>query len=285
MRAILIPVADRPECVSALDVAFALAKLHDANVAGCHVRPHRPQTAVPFDGMMPADPQLLLDALAEQKLHSEQAKALFAHTAKRHGFAAAKRPRLGKSTQALWHEMVGTPARILSIVGPVHDLAVVSRPKLKSSGHARAFLLAALLHSARPVLVLPQKPVAPEFGNVLVAWDQSPYAAGALHAAIPILQRAHSVALVSAGPENRAGPKSSYAIDYLKHWGVRADKLSTRGLKPEREIEHTLREVGAELLVMGAYSRSRLRELVFGGVTEHMLFRTEIPIPTLMLHP
>ena len=88
--------------------------------------------------------------------------------------------------------------------------------------------------------------------------------------------------MVSCGPENRAGPKATYLQQYLANWDVKAERMRTKGRNAEKELEQAYRNAAGDLLVMGAYSRPRLRELIFGGVTEHMLFHTELPV--LMLH-
>jgi nucleotide-binding universal stress UspA family protein len=282
VRTILVPVADRPESAFALETAFELARGHEASVIGCHVRRHRSEEPSAFGGLLGAARAPSAEEEAEAKLNSESARALFERIAAERGFDLSKRPRLGQHGLAIWHEMVGTPDRILSIVGPVNDMLVASRPKAKASGPAQAFLLAALLRSGRPVLVLPQKRVVNVARRVLIAWNQSLEAAAALHASMAILEKAEEVTFVSAGGESRTGPKSSYAIDYLKHWGIKAQSITTGGRNPEQDLEETMKETKADLLIMGAYSRSRLRELVFGGVTEHMLFRTDKPV--LMLH-
>jgi nucleotide-binding universal stress UspA family protein len=283
VRLILVPTADRPECAVALDAAFALAKTLPANVSGCHVRPARFETPSTMGQLMPDD---IYDGFeesgAQSGLDSAAARALFVRVAERHGFELARRPAFGKRSLALWHEMVGTPARVFAIAGPVADLTVVSRPKAKSAGRAKAFVLAALLHSVKPVLVVPQKRLASVGKRIVIAWNQSAEAATAVSAAIPLLQRAESVVVVSSGPENRAGPKSSYLAQYLTHWDVKTERVRTPGHDVEKEIEQAYRSASGDLLLMGAYSRHRFRQLVFGGVTEHMLFKTEIPV--LMLH-
>jgi nucleotide-binding universal stress UspA family protein len=251
-------------------------------VAGCHVRPHRQVGASDLIGFVPEEVYVALEEAPDARLNADAARGLFTRVAQQHDFSLAKRPRLGTSALALWHEMVGTPARILSIVGPLADLAVVSRPKAKSSGAARSFLLATLLNSARPVLVLPQRRIARLGQSIVIAWNQSADAAAAVVAGLPMLQHAEQVTVVSCGPENRAGPKSVHLCDYLKHWGINAERVSTRGQSVEGELEQAYRDAGGSLLLMGAYSRPRLRELVFGGVTETMLFKTNIPV--LMLH-
>lgn len=261
MRVILVPVADRPECVYALEAAFRLAAQHEANVVGCHVRPHRSEKA---------------------RFDSAASRALFLRAAGLAGFRLSRRPRFAQSGLAIWHEMLGTPERVLGICGPLADLGVVSRPKPKGAGPARDFLLATLFHSARPMLILPQRQIARLGRRILIAWNQRPEAVLAVAAAMPLLQRAERVTIVACGPETRPGPKAAQLRDYLKHWGVRADRMCTRGRDVEHEITKAFAEMRADLLVMGAYSRTRLSERIFGGVTETMLFRSQLPV--LMYH-
>jgi nucleotide-binding universal stress UspA family protein len=118
--------------------------------------------------------------------------------------------------------------------------------------------------------------------RILVAWNQSAEAALAVSVAIPLLQRAEQIVVASSGPETRTGPKSSHLIQYLANWDVKVEHVRGKGRDVEKDIERAYRETQSDLLVMGAYSRHRLRQLVFGGVTEHMLFKTDIP--ALMLH-
>jgi nucleotide-binding universal stress UspA family protein len=87
---------------------------------------------------------------------------------------------------------------------------------------------------------------------------------------------------VTCGSEDRPGPKSTQLRDYLAHWGIRAERLRTRGRDVEGDIARSYRNAEADLLVMGAYSRHRLRERVFGGVTETMLFHSDLSV--LMYH-
>jgi nucleotide-binding universal stress UspA family protein len=283
MRLILVPTAARPECAIALDVAFGLAQQLDANVAACHVRPTRHER-----GAAPLEPTTDVYAtVAEAKrqrttLTSRAAHELFARAAQKSGFALARRSALRKRSRAIWHDMVGTPERVLGIVGPLADLAVVSRPKRKGAGSARAFLLAALLHTARPVLIVPQRRLETLGKHVLIAWNQSADAALTVAGALPLLRRAERVVVVTSGPEHRPGPKAAYLSQYLANWDVAVERVRTKGRNVEQEIEDTYRDTGADLLVMGAYSRHWFRERVFGGVTEHMAFKTEIP--ALMLH-
>lgn len=282
MRVFLIPVADRPESRIALDVAFGLAARLGGNVVGCHVRPHREETSQRPGYLMPETPWSWSRSRKTPELDSKAASGLFEAAATRHEFERVKRPGVGRMSIAMWKEMVGTPARIFAIIGPVADLSVLSRPKARSSGPAEAFLLSALLHSGKPVLVLPQTKPRPLGRRILIAWNQSTDAAAVVSASLPMLAKADHVTVLHAGPENRPGPKSTYLAEYLAHWGVKSERVATKGDDVPREIVDGMERTGSDLLLMGAYSRQRLRQLVFGGVTETLLFHSELPV--LMLH-
>jgi nucleotide-binding universal stress UspA family protein len=283
LRLILVPTADRPESVLSLDTAFTLAERLDANVVGCHVRAQRREpsslnVALPLVVAYAAT----TDPAPNVRMTSLSARKVYEKAAHRHGFVVAKSAHIGKRRRAYWHELVGTPTRMFGIIGPIADMAIVARPKPKSAGRARAFLLAALLHSARPVLIVPQRPLPAVGKRILVAWNQSADAASAVAAAIPLLQRAEQIVVAVCGPENRTGPKSTHLAQYLANWDIEIERMRTKGRHVEKELEAVYRETRSDVLLMGAYSRHRLRELVFGGVTEHMLLKTEIP--ALMLH-
>jgi nucleotide-binding universal stress UspA family protein len=280
----MVPVANRPECRVALDVAFRLAALLHANVAGYHIRPERREQRITLGPLLPDDDVHAAFALADEKVGSHQraAHALYRRVAAKHGFGGAERPARGARSRASWHEIAGTPARVFAVLGPVADLIVVSRPADRGGGLARTFLMGALLHSAKPVLLL-SRAVRPTLGKrIAIAWNQSADSASAVTAALPMLTRAERVVVVSAGKENRLGPKVTDLARYLMHWDVKVDRVRTPGENTPSEIERAARDLGSDLLVMGAYSRNRFRQLVFGGVTEHMLFKTDLPV--LMLH-
>jgi nucleotide-binding universal stress UspA family protein len=277
MSVILVPTADRPECALALDAAFRLAGKLEADVAGCHVRPTRQEEQLRSD--VTEDPAELSSGAP---LNSAGARRLFAQTAEANGFAVTRRFAPRHRRRAVWHELVGTPARALGIAGPVADFSLVSRPKREGGGRARAFLLSALLDTGRPVLVLPQRRVSNLARRIVVAWNQSVEAAAAATAALPLLRGAERVVIATSGPENRAGPKASQLAQYLATYDIEAEHLRARGRDTASELQAIYREADADLLVMGAYSRHRLREILFGGVTEHMLFATNLPV--FMLH-
>jgi nucleotide-binding universal stress UspA family protein len=274
MRVILVPVADRPECTRALQAAFDLGQRVGASVSGCHIRPHRYSEVA----LSPGFP----DEIWRRKSTKEApaaARALFREIARINGFTFARRPRT--TPRALWSERVGTPERIMGIVGPVSDLLIVSRPA-KPHTVADMFMCAALFESSRPVLLLPPKNRRKIGRRVCIGWNQSVGAANAVVAAMPVLVHAREVTIVTCGPEDRHGPKAGQLVNYLRHWGVDAAHVRTPGRRVEAELLAACKDLRADLLVSGAYSRSRWRERIFGGTTEFLIRKARMPV--LMLH-
>lgn len=285
MKVIMIPVADRPECKLAMDAAFRLAGELSGSIIGCHLRPHRIEAPTgnrrSFLGFRRSD-ALASDMSEKQaRLRSAAAAKLFRKQAEEAGFTSVKQPTLGITRAAQWIEMVGSLDKLFSIVGPTSDVCIVSRPKAAAKGPGADFMLAALLETGKPAIVLPQTPIGSFGKRVVIAWNQSVDAARAVSASLPLLQRAEAVHIVSAGPESHAGPKSTAVVNYLKYWGVKATRTRTKGRDAAAEIFDVYRKERADLVVMGAYSRGRFRERVFGGVTEDLLFRSSAPVFTL----
>ena len=282
MRVIFVPVADRPESAKALRTGFGLAKRVGASVCGCHIRPHSgSKIELPPDfGSLAGLDAAWKAASMGKRASGSGAKTLFGQVADRHGFPLIKKPK--STAGAVWLEKVGSPDKVLSIMGPVSDLLIVSRPAGRGGKVARYFLLAALFNTSRPVLVLPQSGKQTECQRVSIAWNQSAEAARAVAAAMPILQAADEVNILTCGPEQGLGPKSSQLATYLRFWGVQSKRVKTQGSDDVTALISGYKETQSDLLVMGAYSRSRLRQRVFGGVTEYMLNRANIPV--LMLH-
>ncbi len=278
MRAILVPVAGRPESSVALDCAFDLALGLGADVVGCHVRPHR-HMSKPTDvaGPMLHYEAVLTEGATRKKVESARKAAhrLFDQHAESHGFPLRRRPTVKSSGVAIWEEFVGSPGKAMAIVGPVSDLLVVTRPRTAKSNKAHAFLLAAVLHSSRPVLVLPSRKLKTPGRHIAIGWDQGSEAVQAVAAAMPLLEKAEKVTIISRGSEDAAGPKSRHLARYLTHWNIDAAIDHKERPCTPQAIESACDKAGADLLVMGAYTKGRLRERLFGGMTEHMLLKSK----------
>jgi nucleotide-binding universal stress UspA family protein len=143
----------------------------------------------------------------------------------------------------------------------------------------------ALFQSGRPMLVVPPKAPSQPAGMVVVAWKDAPEAVRAVSAAAPFLGKAKRVRLVAIAEDGQGDDTSLKAMaDYLTKAGliVRSTRLAQEGRDiGEVLVQEAVKEKGA-MLVMGAYGHWRLRERVFGGVTQFVLRNTTVPV--LMMH-
>ena len=169
------------------------------------------------------------------------------------------------------------------------DMTIVSRPH-KTLAEARTGLLeGALFGSGRPVLVVPpgwkDQPVGE---TVLLGWNAEREAARALADAMPMLDPKAKivVATVDAKPSYEGHgdlPGADISTHLSRHgFGVELRNIDSMGSPDSRALLEAAASVGADLIVMGGYGRSRLSEMVFGGVTRDVLLRSQIPV--LMSH-
>ncbi|MEM8500403.1 MAG: universal stress protein [Pseudomonadota bacterium] len=283
MRVILVPVADRPECIHALNTSFWLARRLGASVIGCHIRPHADNDTFLAGEINDNSTEVwrrVYDSNYGTEAH-KSAETVFGEIAARHDYPIGSKPSL--SPAAHWEEKLGAPDKVIAINGPVADLIVVSRPRRMGSSVSRTFMYAAIDNKSRPVMVLPQRKVSSVGKRISIAWNQSGEASRSVFAALPLLRRADRVSIVVCGSENQLGPKSGQLRSYLKYWGVKADIQKFRKESAcEENILKVYEDTESDLLVMGAYSRSRTRETIFGGVTEYMISRASKP--SLFVH-
>ena len=145
------------------------------------------------------------------------------------------------------------------------------------------------MESGRPVLIVPRTEIREHIGErVLVAWNARREAARAVFDALPILQRAKEVKVVWVNPQSEHEtaqdiPAADICTTLARH-GVACE--ATEQLQPRANVGETLlacaKDYGADLMVMGCYGHSRLREFVFGGASRHVLRKMSIPV--LMSH-
>jgi nucleotide-binding universal stress UspA family protein len=149
----------------------------------------------------------------------------------------------------------------------------------------RSVAEAVVFDSGRPVLVFsPGTADLPKAGlhTVVLAWDGSRCAARAMADAMPVLERAREVIVLTALNDKPSAVSGigEEAVRYLKARGIAASaqqrELEDRGIG--HLLDHFVMEVGAGLLVMGAYGRSKMREFILGGATEHVLSHTKVPL-------
>ncbi len=268
MKSILLPVDQSEQMPAVLETARLLANQFGATIEGVALRPAFAEIVAP-------DP-----IVAVTIPPADWNEAEFCRNARQIFDAfAARYPAGGEGAARFrWRGGSAIDDSTLGSLGRVHDISVLCRPG--SRGARMTAMEAALFDSGRPVLMAPS--VAPKsFGQtVLIHWNASTETARCILFALPLLKKAKRVALIAVEGALVPGPSLSEAVGYLAANGVTAtDKtVSGRSLRAGEIILAEAASMGADLLIKGAYTQSRLRQMIFGGPTSHILSAAELPV-------
>ena len=266
MGEVIIAVLNRPgEAEQLLDAgAHWLALAGGGRLKALAIRMPPPAAILPSEEVLTASREASIRA--EQEHWSEGLRTTF---------AAWARGR-SRDVQADWLDVEADPAEIIGNHGRQADAIVVARPADDESERMRDCLHAALFDTERPVLVMPPY-YRRQFGKVVaIAWKNDERAVKAVRASLPILRQAVTVHVLCAGDvANAPAILEDHDIPFVLQ-AVPAD-----GAAGQRLLE-AAHEVGADLIVMGAFAHGEWRERMFGGVTRTMLAEADLPL--LMRH-
>ena len=286
LRTVLILVRGDGKGEGVLDHGLALARRFQAHLQVIHCRP-RPEDMLPGGVFVPTSFRKQIATFATTMADDEEGgvKALFQDYCTRHdllvvdniGAAPKDRP------SASWSETTGKQAAVVAVRGRVADLIAVAQPDPRLD-LGRNTLEAALLETGRLVLLCPPAAVASVGRHVAIGWDGQPEAARAVAAAMAILGAADQITVLAAETGGRVelGPEDLQA--YLARHDARAEVRTFRSRATEVAdgLLAAAKEAGADALLIGAYGHSRRRELLMGGVTQHVIDHTDLPV--LMSH-
>ncbi|GBD44301.1 hypothetical protein HRbin40_01786 [bacterium HR40] len=266
-RTLMVVVDDDPGLDTRLACARQLARRFDAFLRGLHVRP-LPVVPVSYgEAAAYIGPELVE---AQRRTSREVASRL--------------RGRFEEAASELvpeveWRETEGEAGLVAVAEARTVDLTLA--PRTEATG-LEAFEPALAEHlvmgAGGPVLVLPPQLPTSDIGRqVLVAWNGSRQSCRALHDALPFLALADRVEVLAIGEE--AGASLEDALVMLRRHGVDPQGVRLPESGPiGRQLLAEAEARGADLLVMGAYGHSRLRELVLGGATRHILAHAPLPL-------
>jgi nucleotide-binding universal stress UspA family protein len=194
----------------------------------------------------------------------------------------------GGGVPAEWRAAEGDMGDVASVHARYADLTILGQVDPDNPMTPEDLPEQVILGSGRPAIVVPYAGKFRTLGaQVMVAWNGSREAARAVHDAMPLLERAAGVRVVSVNPEDRSGDAGLPGADISQHLarhGVRveAETFNADGVRVDDALLSRAFDMGADLLVMGAYGHSRLGELVLGGATRHIL--RQLTIPVFMSH-
>lgn len=265
-------VADRTR------VALELAAAWQAHLTGLCLMPE-PFIPPMLGASIP--PDVLDRQRDEAEAMAQSILAAFRRAAEAAGVAVETRLEIGP---------VDSLPRIFARQARHADLSIVGQPDAAAGGVDDALLAeAAFLDSGRPALVVPfigGRPIPPR--RATVAWNGGREAARAIGDALPLLRRAGSVTLLVVDAGRLGGnlgeePGADMARHLARHGlSVKVRSVATGGMSVGDVVLAELADEDSDLLVMGGFGHSRLRELVLGGVTRHLL--EHMTVPVLLAH-
>ena len=275
MKTILVPTEKHDAMQSVLETALLLARRYDSYIEG-FVLPWVITEFMAADVMGGIPVERYEHDIAEQV---KIARHVFESFMQKHDV-----PRSTASTVSLsfgWLDNVPESDSFVGSYGRVFDVIVMRRPDLDSSGLYKRAVESCLFESGRPILLCPPLPPRQIATNVLIAWNCSTEQARANALAMPLLQKANRVTVLTViGGTGVPGPSAEQLIRYLQRNGIVAEPLRVEldGRSTGEAILATAQSLGCDLLIKGAYTQSRLRQMIFGGATQHVLENAALPV-------
>jgi nucleotide-binding universal stress UspA family protein len=278
-KTILVPTEQHDLMSSTLETAVVLARKFDSYIEGFALRVGVPVAFTIGDmGTLPV-PAALEHEITDNE---NRTRALFVEFMREHGVPG------GGHTNSLssgWVPDAPQGDHFVGSHGRVFDVIVLGRPGRDPKGPRMTTLESALFESGRPVLIAPPTP-RPQIGtNVLIAWNCSTEQARVTAFALPLLQQASRVVVLTVeGGAAVPGPTGQQLCRYLQLNGVPAKPMTVGldgRLTGEAVLSHA-KALGCDLVIKGAYTQSRLRQMIFGGTTRYVLGNAELPV--LMAH-
>jgi nucleotide-binding universal stress UspA family protein len=283
MRTVLVPLAKDFADEPAFEAAFFIAKRMNSHIHAIFVRPD-PVLAISYIPDVVAATGVSRDVIEREGLQAAEAeKARFDAWRKRHDMPDAAVDNRLDSRFATWAEQVGEIEQVVTHFGRVSDLIVMSRFTNRNITASRCFD-AAVFGSGRPVLVVPEKLPWDMLDHVMIAWNGSLEASHAMFGAIPLLRAAQRVSIFSVPESESEESGAAELAEALSWYGIPTNNVG----RPETPgstgaaLLAMARRTEATLVVMGAYTHSRLRQSFLGGVTQQIL--AEATLPVLMSH-
>lgn len=272
MKSVLVPVETNPSVYPLLEVAVLLEKTYGARIEGRPSTYDIPMMVTEIGGTWPPIEQV---SLREQ---GQAAGELFAtFMASRQVEPATAIPTPGGY---LWHGGSVLRDSEVGTAGRIYDAIVVGRPD-SGGGYPRYVTFeSALFESGRPLVVAPPQAPTRIGSTIVIHWNASTETARTISHAMRVLEKAERVVVLTIEGAGLDGPSGQQLAEMLRLHGIRAEAASREGTSRNAGelILDFAASQNADLLIKGAYTQSRLRQMIFGGATSHILAEAKIPV-------
>lgn len=291
-KIIMVPFSGRDSELGALETAAELAKKWNAHLEVWHIAPNPHSTAVAVYsvyglGLTYIPDSLLVEIEKQSKANIVKAQKKYYRFLRVMQIAETDSRKIpADQASASFHLANGRADLILRMHARLADLVILSRGYMEEMIVSDNLVTDIAFHSGKPVLLVPSGKYAKPLGDkTLIAWNGSLQATRAVSAAMPLLTSGKVLIATEIERLAKKFPLSAYQLEnYLYQHGIEA-KTDTSRIKGE-DVESALikkaKKFKAGLIVMGAYTHTRTREMILGGVTKHML--NEASVPILLAH-
>ena len=287
IRTILCPVCGGQVDRLTLPTAFNVARGFGAHVDVVFARPS-PTDTVPIIGEGLSSG--LIDQITEAaerdwRMRCRAARAAFDQVRATFGADERDVPPGPGSLSTAWRQKVGREDSVVRHMSALSDLVILTNEAGGREGsHLSATVEAVLLQGGRPVLLVPHHAPHHVGASVAIAWNGRPQCARAVSGALPLLKMAEAVHVLTAATARTDPAVAGELVDYLAWHGIdaQASRIDPGEAPVGAALLRAAAELGADLLVMGGYGHSRLRELILGGVTRFVMANAGLPV--LMAH-
>jgi len=281
MKSILLPMTGLSASDTITKVATDLATRFRSCLTGLFIRPD-PRTAIPFmgEGLTADMIQTLCDnADSEGKGQADKAEAAFRTALEAAGIRFLPGGGACDGAKAKWRVEAGEISDHVGRRARIADMAICLQPS-GSNVDSTDIFNDLIFRSGRSVLMVPDGYDGDVGRHVMIAWNGRTEGARAVSGALPFLLEAEKVTVVQVGDIGEDRPGLSDISEYLHEHGI---DVTEKAVEPgNMAVGPTLMEtadtIGADTVVIGAYSHSRWREMVLGGVTRHITEKSKIPV-------
>lgn len=269
MKNILVPVELHSSLESVFQTTVLLARRFASGVEGVALGPDLPDL-VAFD--MPVS-WTVSDQNTWKELAEESQKKFEA------AMTASGLPAAGAGPGWRWAGDKSLGDSQMASYGRVFDITVVGRPGSERGDPRMATAEAAIFESGRPILLAPPEPPKSMGETIVISWNRSTETARCVGFAMPLLLQAKKVYVLTIEGFMVDGPTGEQCAQMLAAHGIDVEAVTRPNRKTHGEsaLEETA-ELGGDLLVKGAFTQSRLRQMIFGGPTAHILSKAKLPV-------
>lgn len=270
MKNILVPIELHSGIDSVLQTATILAKKFSGHIEGLALGPDLPDL-VAFD--MPVS-WTMADQNTWKEL-AEEAHQKFANYMASHNIAGSGDDQ---PTQQFIADRSFGDSQVASY-GRIFDVAVLGRPGAERGDARMATAEALIFESGRPIILAPPKAPS-DFGEtIVISWNRSTETARCVAMAMPLLERAKKVYVLTVENFMVEGPTGEACAAALARHGIAVEAITRpAGRSPGEAVLEHCAALGADFLIKGAFTQSRLRQMIFGGPTSHIMAQAELPV-------